>query len=578
MSIYDTTLISCDEAKLDEKNEIYRFFGEGRVFVDDADFTLECDEMEIHDADAEKTIYIKGSSTMVVYADKTAEAPGENATRRQRLEYALKQQDTTITFTDAEYNYDKEIFDAHGHVKFEQSDKYAQGDEFHGENKNEYALFKGACEFWQQNGLWLYEYKVVEDKEDPPSRGDKITRALLSVPSTITCDEAEGNSKDGWMQLRSLEGNIVYFKQDDKHAECRKFSLWYTEEEKEGEGQNEPEGPRDLLQPVEPEPEPEPAEPPTPRGFGSLPLLSDFPPDYVPPWQMSGGQPEPSVQMSSGETVEDAVQPSSGETEPEVEYPTSAGDVEDIVKSIETAGLSQAPADEGSPPETTPEIPAAQDYSFEFPEGETTPSGGTVGNLAELGGRIGEVTAEESGQESTAPHNEILMEGDVFVRQENGDWLFTYDIVREEDETKESIEQYKKWANASADSIHAWLDDNDVEATGSVKGEQDNQDLATDYLKYIGEFDMAYLRGNITVHREGKHQLMSQEGFIFFSTDIFEALGNVETKVIVDVEQQRSEAQGGTSEGQATAPAEGGETTPTPAPEGGGSTGGAPSG
>jgi len=34
-----------------EKNEIYRFFGEGRVFVDDADFTLECDELEVHDAE-----------------------------------------------------------------------------------------------------------------------------------------------------------------------------------------------------------------------------------------------------------------------------------------------------------------------------------------------------------------------------------------------------------------------------------------------------------------------------------------------------------------------------------------------
>jgi hypothetical protein len=94
-------------------------------------------------------------------------------------------------------------------------------------------------------------------------------------------------------------------------------------------------------------------------------------------------------------------------------------------------------------------------------------------------------------------------------------------------------------------------------------------------LKYIGEFDMAYLNGNIAVHREGKHQLMSQEGFIFFSTDIFEALGNVETKVMVDVEEQRSEAQGGTSEGEGTATEGGGAATTG---EEGGTAGGTPSG
>ena len=134
---------------------------------------------------------------MVVFKDKDAKPPGDNATRRDKIVYALKQQDTTITFTDAEYNYDKEIFDAHGGVKFAQSDKYAQGKEFHGENKTEYGLFKGNCEFWQKDGKWLYQYKIVEDKNSPPSRGDKLTRALLSVPTTITSDEAEDKNKDG---------------------------------------------------------------------------------------------------------------------------------------------------------------------------------------------------------------------------------------------------------------------------------------------------------------------------------------------------------------------------------------------
>jgi hypothetical protein len=523
MLIYDTTIISCDEATLDEKNEIYRFFGEGRVFVDDADFTLECDELEIHDAEGAKTIYVKGSSTMVVFADEKAQEPGDNATRRQRVEYALKQQDTTITFTNAEYDYENEIFDAHGGVKFEQSDKYAKCQEFHGENKTEYMHFTGSCEFWQKSGQWLYDYKIVKDKETPPSRGDKVSRALLSVPTTITSDEAEGKGKDGWLQLRSAAGNVVYFRQDDKHAECDKFTVWYTEEEEKAQPeQPSPEGPRNLLAGTEEAPS-ESETPPKreiPPGFGSLPLASDFPPDYV-PWEASVSRPEEAVQGSAGAATEDAVQGSAGGNE---------------------------------------------DFSFEFPQGETTQPGGTVGNLAELGANVAEVTGAESGQESTAPHNEILMEGNVFIRQENGNWLFDYDIVREADETKENVEQYRKWANASADTVHVWMDDEIVEASGTVKGEQDNQDGAADFVRYLGKYDMAYLRGNLVVNREGKHKLMSEEGFVFFSTDVFEALGNVQTTVMVDVEEQRNRAQGRET------PAEGAPSggTGTEQPAGGG--------
>jgi hypothetical protein len=48
---------------------------------------------------------------------------------------------------------------------------------------------------------------------------------------------------------------------------------------------------------------------------------------------------------------------------------------------------------------------------------------------------------------------------------------------------------------------------------------------------------------------------MSQEGFIFFSTKVFEALGSVQTTVMVDVEERRSQAQ----EGEGTEEGQGGE-------------------
>ena len=157
------------------------------------------------------------------------------------------------------------------------------------------------------------------------------------------------------------------------------------------------------------------------------------------------------------------------------------------------------------------------------------------------------------------------MEGNVFLRQENGDWLFDYDVVRSSEESKDTVKAYRKWANANADTVHIWMDDNLGEATGNVKGEQDNQDGKADFVRYLGDLDMAYLNGNILIHRENKHQVQADEGFIFFKTNVFEALGEVQTTVMVDVEKQREQAQAN-AKAQSTAAG----ATPSGAGTGGG--------
>lgn len=555
MVVYDTTIISSDEALLNEKDKVYRFFGEGRVFVDDSDFTLECDELEIHDADDQKMIYIKGPSTLVIFADKDMEQPGKDSTRRERLNYALRQQDTTITFTNAEYNYDKDIFDAHGGVRFEQSDKYAKGDEFHGENETEYVLFKGNCEFWQKDGEWLYKYKIVEDKETPPRRADKIQRALLSVPTTITCDEFEGSSKEGWLQLRSTGGNVVYFKQDDKHAECETFSLWFKEEEPKPEESKE----EDKSGEIPEQKENQKSKPEIPPGYGSLPLVTDFPPGYL-PYDINLAKPAEEMQKSTykedvglnvtSDTLEQKdskpAEPTREETALPIQPPEDPYAFKDRAEYLMEWLHGFGPEKEfpastgGNETEVVKKTDGQeQKFKFDFPKGETDEPKGLVGSLGDLGESLSIVTSEEAVQESTPRGNEILMEGNVFFRQENGNWLFQYDIVREEEESKEAIKQYRKWANAWADKVHIWMDDDLGEATGNVKGEQDNQDLTADFARYVGKFDMLYLKGNVVVHREGKHQLTCNEGFVFFSTKIFEALGNVEAKVTVDAEKRK---------------------------------------
>ncbi|MCX6644981.1 MAG: hypothetical protein NTY09_01270, partial [bacterium] len=474
MVIYDTTIISSDEAVLDEKNEIYRFFGEGRVFVDDSDFTLECDEMEIHDAEGEKIIYIKGQSTLVVYADTDAEQPAEDAPRRDKIKYALKQQDTIITFTDAEYDYENDIFDAHNGVKFEQSDKYAQGTEFHGENETEYAHFTGNCEFWQQDGLWLYEYGIMKDKEDPPSRGDKITRALLSVPTTVTCDEMETNTKIGWLQMRSEGENVVYFKQDDKHAECDYFTLFFTndEEENKEEEATTTEVPRNLLEePVVPPEEPEEnldwVQPP---GYGSLRLASEFPAGYVPWGQGSAETAEEAVlpiisDIGIAQWAQPCVREEAATESPPEDSPTSGVDTELYGMSEEAganaedylSGLTGTNSDllnggtsgdqgTGGPLINNPSNPQTPSIPDEAPPAETVnestaqPEHDSMGFLMQRDDAEIELVTEGIPEDYAGGRDEIFMHGNVFIRQENGNWLFDYDIVNEEDETEENIE------------------------------------------------------------------------------------------------------------------------------------------
>lgn len=568
MVIYDTTIISSDEAILDEKTEIYHFFGEGRVFVDDADFTLECDELEIHDAEEEKMIYIFGPSTLLVYADEDAEEPGEDSTRRERFEYAFKQHDTIITFTDAEYDYENDIFDAHNGVRFEQPDKTAEGDEFHGENETEYMLFTGNCEFWQADGFWMYEHRIVEDEEDPPSRGDRIKRALLSVPTTITCDEAEAEFSNGWLQLRSVDSDVVYFHQEDKHAECDYFTLLFTDpdEEEEEEEVTEPEVPRNLLEEDEPVIEEEVEEERIwikPPGYGSLRYASEFSPNYV-PWETYTLETEtdgPEVIREFEEEIRESglAGERSGESGPtDFGIPgISEEDIEgieefisdytgdeqiDIEDLLEMGGID---FEDGTVPGihdpfdiNVPVIPGEEPDTDSDPD-EVEEEHDSLEALTQVADSELELATEGIPEEYEGGRDEIFMHGNVFIRQENGDWLFEYDVVNEEDETEEDIEQYRKWANGSCDMLHVWTVDENAEAIGSVFGEQDNQDLTTDFMRYMSILDMVYLNGNVAVNREGKHSLLSNEAFMFLTTNVFEAMGSVQTRVMVDVEEER---------------------------------------
>ena len=88
------------------------------------------------------------------------------------------------------------------------------------------------------------------------------------------------------------------------------------------------------------------------------------------------------------------------------------------------------------------------------------------------------------------PRDEILMQGDVFIRQENGDWLFEYGIFDEEEEDEETVEALRNWANGSCDFLHIWTVREIIEATGNVYGEQENQNMFADFMRFLGKLDM----------------------------------------------------------------------------------------
>jgi hypothetical protein len=50
---------------------------------------------------------------------------------------------------------------------------------------------------------------------------------------------------------------------------------------------------------------------------------------------------------------------------------------------------------------------------------------------------------------------------------------------------------------------------------------------------------MIRLEGNVEVHREEKNTIFANEAYLFMSTRIFEARGDVRTTAFVDVEEER---------------------------------------
>ena len=75
----------------------------------------------------------------------------------------------------------------------------------------------------------------------------------------------------------------------------------------------------------------------------------------------------------------------------------------------------------------------------------------------------------------------------------------------------------------------------------NVYVEQEHQNGKSDEAFYLRKFDMIHLVGNVEVQREDKNTVFAEEAFLFMTTRIFEARGNVRSTAWVDVEEERSQ-------------------------------------
>ena len=131
----------------------------------------------------------------------------------------------------------------------------------------------------------------------------------------------------------------------------------------------------------------------------------------------------------------------------------------------------------------------------------------------------------------------LTLDGDVWLHQENGDWLFEGEVISE-DESDKVKEDARKWATLTCDILYWHTDTEDAEAEGDVYIKQEHQNGKADRADYIRKYDVIRLFGNVAVKREEKHTLFCDEAMLFMTTRIFEALGDVRTTAWLDVDEE----------------------------------------
>lgn len=218
---YEDTIVRAAQGFLDEKHEVAMFWGEGGVEVESKDGVLNTLDLTLEYADDVKKLTAVGEVKALVYAKELKPLPAK-PTRRQKLENALRERETTLTGDTLHYWWGTKEFhlwvepETPGVATIIQEGRTAKARDIHYvKTPDEQLVMDGAVELWQVDGQWLYTHDLVEKKDS------KLLKALLAVASTLTCDRL---LHEEHRKLTHFDG-AVHWKQADKEAKAAKVIL-----------------------------------------------------------------------------------------------------------------------------------------------------------------------------------------------------------------------------------------------------------------------------------------------------------------------------------------------------------------
>lgn len=418
--VYEDITIRAQQGLINEREESAAFWGEGGVEVESDDGLLNTLDLTLEFAEETKKLTAVGEVHAVIFAKEPQPlAPG--ATRRDKFTRAFRERETTLTGDVLHYWWGTREFHLWAEerplAEVLQPGRTAKARDIqYTREPAELIRLEGAVELWQENGQWLYDHDLIERKDS------KVLKALMAVPSTVTCDFL---THDEGRKLTLLDG-AVHWVQSDKSFQAAKVTI------------------------------------------------DDSPRGWMPP-----EVPPAILRIGTG-----------------TEYLSP--------EQVQQAGIEFAPPQPIDPP-GEPEVPTNAEY----------------------GGQL------------------FLAEGAVYGQQSDGEWLFKYEVI-EEDESEKVKADARRAAQGWADKVSFRLDTEDLFAEGNVRIRQPHQWGQAEAIEYRKGSERLTFNGDVRVRRRDKQTLLADEAVLALNTDVLIAWGHVETMLIVDTDDQEpSDIEGG---------------------------------
>ena len=200
------------KGRLDQDAETARLSQD--VLVKEPRYDLASDELDIRFK--QKTLVAK-KFVQFKKKEKSKEPTGTDVPKRQRVINIFKNEPTEVYCNSLRYNWDTEEMKAKGEVKVVQKDFTATMDELSYNPRTKLYQLKGNVFATLLNTDWLFEYKLVEPKDE------QLTKALTEKESTMSADFVEVGEDSDLMTMRGIGEKRAELKQEDKYLRANEI-------------------------------------------------------------------------------------------------------------------------------------------------------------------------------------------------------------------------------------------------------------------------------------------------------------------------------------------------------------------